>query len=124
MRRLTLSLVTAALVAACDTGPATPAGSGPLTISVESPRGAEAAAVVRLVGPGLGSAAPIDSEVYSDRRGDTLRVIVLREEPGLLRFTVEVQDTTRKPLAELVEVAGADNLLQGAVQDYAVEVRR
>ena len=124
MRRLALLVLLAAPFAACDTGSGTPQGAGPLTVTVESPRGAEAAAAVRLVGPGLGALQPIDSEVYGDRRGDTLRVVILRQEPGLLRFLVEVQDTTRKPLAELLEVAGGDNLLQGALQEYAVEVRR
>ncbi len=122
MRRLFLLLTCALAATACDDSP--PAGSGPLTVSVTSPNGAEGAAQLRLVGPGLGAVSPVTGEVFGDARGDTLEVVVMRPDGGDLVFAVQVQDTTRKPQVELVAVAGPGDAMRAALSGYSVEVRR
>ena len=118
------ALATACLLLACDSTSAPPSGPGTLTVSVESPRTAEGSALVRLVGAGLGAPSAVEGEVHYRRAGDTLDVVVLRPDPGVLRFALPVEDTTRKPRAELLQVAGGDDLLQSALAGYAVEVSR
>ena len=118
------ALAGSCLLLACDSTSAPPSGPGTLTVSVESPRSAEGAALVRLVGTGMGAPSAVEGEVHFRRAGDTLDVVVLRPDPGLLRFALPVDDTTRKPRAELRQVAGGDDLLQTALEGYAVEVTR
>lgn len=119
MRRLLPLLL--GLVACGDAGPTSAPGT--MTVTVDSPQGAEGAAVVDLVGPGLGGASALDGRVFSEPRGDTLRVVVVAEPAGTLRFGVEVPDTTRPPVATLHEVAGPDDRLRVPFGGYRVEVR-
>jgi len=127
MRRrvaLTLLLGAALLAAACgDTGPES--GPGTLTATVLSPNGAEGAAVVDVFGPGIGAVAALEGRVFSQRRGDTVRVVLVRDgEAGDLRFTLAVADTTRVFTGVVLEVACPDDALRTAVSTYALEVRR
>ena len=117
-----LSATLLAAVLGCDEGP--PPGPGTLTVTLTSPTGAEGAARIRLVGKGLGAPVPIAGEVHARQRGDTMEVMVMLEEAGVLHFGVEVSDTTQKPRAEVVQVAGPDNRLRAALEGYDVEVRR
>lgn len=116
------ALLALILTAACgDAGPAS--GPGTLTATVVSPNGSEGAAIVLLVGDGLGAVSPVDGRVFAGQSGDTLRVVVVNDDPGALRFQVAVADTTRPPQAVLVEVSGPDDRLRGGA-GYAVELRR
>lgn len=108
--------------AACgDQGPAS--GPGELTVRVVSPNGAEGAAVVHLVGDGMGALSPVDGRVFGGQDGDTLRVVVVNEAGGELRFQLAVADTTVKPQGVLVEVSGPDDQLR-ALTGYTLEIRR
>lgn len=123
MRRLLLMALSLALLAmtACDDDPVP--GPGTLTVTLVSPNEAEGAARILLVGSGMGTVQAVEGEVHTRARGDTLSVLVLRPVAGLLRFTVQVADTTRRPRAAVVQVAGPDNRLRPALMGYSVEVR-
>ncbi|NJD19001.1 MAG: hypothetical protein FIA95_06930 [Gemmatimonadetes bacterium] len=120
--RLVWALAAAPIVAACgDQGPVS--GPGTLTAEVVSPNGAEGAALVTLVGEGLGAVGPLDAgRVFAEARGDTVRVVVVNLAGGTLRFTVHVPDTTRPPMATLVEVSGPDDRLR-SLAAYRLELR-
>lgn len=123
MGRVKLSAVALLLaLVACEDGP--PPGAGLLTVTIESPNAAEGAARLVLVGPGMVRTVEIDGPVATRVRGDTMSVLVMRPDPGVLRFGLEVADTTRKPTGTLVQVAGPDNRLRSALAGYGVEVRR
>lgn len=124
LRRLSiLSLAALTLLGAgCEDAP--PPGPGTLTVTLASPNQAEGAARLRLVGPGMGTATPLEGELHLRRRGDTLSVLVLRPDSGALRFLLEVEDTTRRPRGLVLQVAGPDNVIRAALRGYAVEVRR
>ena len=112
------------LAAACgDAGPRS--GPGILTATVRSPNGAEGAAVVEIFGLGIGDVEALEGRAFSQRRGDTVRVVVVRDDgAGDLRFTLAVADTTQLFTGTVLEVAGPDDALRGAVSAYTVEVRR
>jgi len=120
----TLSFGAALLAVACgDAGPES--GPGTLTATVLSPNGAEGAAVVDVFGPGIEAVGALEGRVFSQRRGDTVRVVLVRDgEAGDLRFTLSVADTTRVFTGVVLEVAGPDDALRAAVSTYTVDVRR
>lgn len=127
MRPRLLALLTSVgtvLAAACgDAGPQS--GPGTLTATLLSPNGAEGAAVVEVFGPGIGEVGELDGSVFSERRGDTLRVVLVREgDPGDLRFTLMVADTTRSFGGTVLEVAGPDDSLRAGISSYSLEIRR
>lgn len=106
--------------AGCDDAPVP--GPGTLTVSLASPNGVEGAARLVLIGPGMGTVSSLDGEVHVRVRGDTMGVILMRQDPGPLRFLLQVEDTTRKPRGSVVQVAGPDNEIRPALMGYRVEV--
>lgn len=104
-----------------DAGPAS--GPGVLTARVVSPNGAEGAALVTLVGPGIEGIAAAGGRVFSEVHGDTVVVVVVNEAGGDLSFGVSLADTTRPPTAALVEVSGPDDRIR-ALTGYSLEIRR
>ncbi|UCC25110.1 MAG: hypothetical protein JSU98_15495 [Gemmatimonadales bacterium] len=106
----------------CDADP--PRAPGTLVVTVQSPNEAEGGARLVLVGSGMIEATALEGEVHTRVRGDTMGVLVLRPDPGRLRFALQVEDTTRKPRGALVQVVGPDNQVRPALLGYEVEVTR
>lgn len=103
-----------------DRGPLS--APGVLTAHVVSPNGAEGAAVVTLIGAGIGAIGAAEGRVFSELHGDTAYVVVINQAGGALRFTVQVADTTRRPVGTLLEVSGPDDRPRG-LAGYALEIR-
>ena len=116
-------LASLGLAAGCADDPVP--GPGVLTATVESPNGAEGAALLTLVGDRILEISPLDGRVFSEHHGDTVIVVVVvvNEAGGELSFGVEVTDTTRRPLATLLEVSGPDDKIRG-LSGYSVDIRR
>lgn len=111
------------VIGACgDAGPES--GPGTLTATVRSPNGAEGSAVVTFFGEGIGNVTPLTGRVFDQRRGDTLRVVLVNDEGGELSFAVAVADTTRPPSGLVLEVADADDRLRSTTAGYSLEFRR
>ena len=117
-------LVAVAFAAACgNEGPVS--GPGTMTATLTGPNGAEGAALVVLLGDGIGSVTPVGStEVYSAPGPSSVRVVLINQTGGELAFQVAVPDTTAPPAWVVQEVAGPDDLLRPAVTGYAREVSR
>lgn len=127
MKRLSLraTLAVAAMVTAACSDTAPPPGPGTLTATVVSPNGAEGAAIVEVFGPGIGDVGALEGRAHSEHRGDTVRVVIVRDDAGGgLRFTLAVTDTTQHFTGRVLEVAGPDDQLRLGVSAYSVEVRR
>lgn len=120
--RFAAFLALSLLVACTDQSPP---GPGILTATLKSPNGAEGAALVVLMGPGIGEVTPVGSnQLYSNSSLDEVRIVLINQNDGTLAFRVEVADTTIKPAAIVEEVANPDNQIRSTLDGYQLEFRR
>jgi len=100
---------------ACGTEPAGPSGPGQLKVAIRSLfHRDDGAAVVDLTGSGINAVSAIDGDLFFTRDGNTVRVIVLLDQPGGIEFLVHVDDRSIPPTASLIEVADSDNRLRSS----------
>ena len=120
--RFAAFLALSLLVACADQSPP---GPGILTATLKSPNGAEGAALVVLMGPGIGEVTPVgNNQLYSNSNLDEVRIVIINQIDGDLAFRVEVADTTIKPAAIVEEVANPDNKIRLTLDGYQLEFRR
>ena len=120
--RFATFLALSLLVACTDQSPP---GPGILTATLKSPNGAEGAALVVLMGPGIGEVTPVGSnQLYSNSSLDEVRIVLINQNDGTLAFRVEVADTTIEPTAIVEEVANPHNLIRSTLDGYQLEFRR
>lgn len=124
LRRPLLTVVAVLLAAGCsDEGPVS--GRGTMTATVVGPNGAEGAAVLALLGDGVGEISPIGTtEVHARAGGSITRVVLIDQNGGPLSFQVAVADTTQPPSVVVEQVAGPDDELRPSVEGYSVELSR
>ena len=91
-----------------------------LTATVESPNGAEGAALIRLVGAGVAFVEPLTGDLHTSVVGDTTKVLVVLDTPGDVAFRLNVADTTLTPVATLLQVADGQNELRAGLLEYSV----
>ena len=122
--RRILSALTLALLAACaDEGPVS--GPGTMTAILVSPNGPEGAALVILIGSGVGQINPVGgTEVYSYSANGTTQIVLINQAGGELSFQVAVADTTDLPGVVVQEVAGPDDQLRSPTSEYELEFVR
>lgn len=120
------ALLTAALLlAACSTDEGPRSGPGTMTATLSGPNGPEGAAVVTLLGDGVGAVTAVGGTEVHSRSGDGgVRIVLINEVGGDLLFRVAVADTTQPPSTVVVEVAGPDDELRSSVDGYTVEFAR
>jgi hypothetical protein len=81
-----------------------------LLVQLESPNGNEGAAVIEVVGPGLGEVAAVAGQSFTHVSGDTTRVVILLDSAGTIEFTVRLTGLTYPGAAVLQVADSADNL--------------
>lgn len=119
------ALATVVLLAACtDQSPVSAPGT--FTARLVSPYGAEGAAVITLVGEGIGEATGLgDVQIFRSDGSGVTTLVVVSPGGGDLSFELEVADTTRLPNATVQQVAGPDDELRTNVPSgYRMEVVR
>lgn len=124
MNRLVLLtvLVACCVIAACvDESPVSAPGT--LTVSLRGPHPAEGAAVLSLLGEGIGAVTALgDTEVHSRAAGEGgVRIVLLHPTGGALAFEVAVADTTTPPAWVVEEVAGPDDRLRSPMEEYVLD---
>ncbi len=123
--RVACALACAAFFAAAcsDEGPVS--GPGTMTATLVGPNGAEGAALVSILGDGIGSVSGVGTTTVHARSGDSeLRLVLIDQTGGTLSFEVAVPDTTQPPAVVIHEVAGPDDALRPSVDGYTVEFAR
>lgn len=124
LRSLCAALGAATFLIACsDEGPVS--GPGTMTATLVGPNGAEGAAVISLLGDGVGAVSGVGNTSVHARSGESaLRIILIDQAGGNLAFQVAVPDTTQPPAVVVHEVAGPDDELRPSVDGYSVEFTR
>lgn len=118
-----LLVVALCALTACTDGVRT-GGPGTLTVTLESPNGDEGAAVLLLVGEGIGDVRSLGrTEAYAGLSEDGVRVVLLNRVGGVLSFELTVGHRGRPPAAVIEQVAGPDDELRADVGAYRVELR-
>jgi hypothetical protein len=119
-----LGIVLAAVRCAGDSPTRAPdAIPGTRTLRIDSPNGAEGAALLELDAANVTAVGADSAMVLIERDGAKLRVAIVRANPGLLRLRVDVADTAAAVTATLLEVADAQNVLR-PLPGYSVSVSR
>ena len=114
-------LVLAGLLSASGCGDAGPvSGPGTLTAIVESPNGAEGAALIWLIGTGVESLEPLIGDFHTSVVGDTTKVLVILDAPGNIVFHLKLADMSRPPRATVLQVADGQNELRADLIGYGV----
>jgi len=121
--RVVLFLAIAMVWACSDEGPVS--GPGTLTATLTSPNGPEGAALILLVGDGVGAVtAAGTTEVFSRIEASGTRVVLINQTGGELSFQVAVSDTLVRPQAVIEEVAAPDDEIRPVLAEYMVEFHR
>lgn len=125
-RRVQVGLIAslAGSIAACEGDRVAPPAPvpGEVSATLVSPNGPEGAAVLELIGAGLGDPTAPDGRLFAHRAGDTLRVIVVLEQAATIHFDVRVPDVSRLPSARVLEVADDFDVLRSSLSGYRVHL--
>lgn len=126
--RLTAPLIAAAMFTAvflgCDSTPVDVTGPGILNAVLISPNGAEGAAVLQLIGPGLGQVTAAEGDVFAEHGSDGVRLVIVLDQPGDIKFRIAVDDVGDFPTWEVIEVADGANELRPSSSGYSMEFAR
>jgi len=121
-RRFPRFAVSALLLAAVgcggDVGPEIRPGF--LTASLVSPNGSEGAALISIVGVGLGDVESAAGRVFTFSLGDTTRILLVLDTPGDLRFRISVPDVDKPPVGTVLQVADGENAIRPDLSEYRV----
>ena len=66
----------------------------------------------------------MSGRVFSHQVADTVRVVVVADAPGDLRFAVSLADATAVVQGSVLQVADGEDRLRPTVADYALEFVR
>lgn len=92
-----------------------------VTATLISPNGAEGAVVVELTGVAITGLANDDGDIFSQFDGTTVRIVVVRDDPGDITFRFVVPSPGDRPSGSVIEVAAGNNDLRGSVSGYSLE---
>jgi hypothetical protein len=87
-----------------------------------SPHADDGAAFIELTGDVQSVSAPAGTSVHTEQVGPgVLRVLLVRETPGAIEFSLQLPDRSRPPVARVLEVADGQDQPRGSVNGYRVE---
>ena len=111
-------------LSACDLlGPSSSDGPGFLNIELSSPHGPEGAAVFELAGvEGLSGISSQRAWVFYHDQGESLRVVVILDDPGTISFRVGTASVKKVPQVTILQVSGADDSLRASLSGHRVTV--
>jgi hypothetical protein len=113
-------------LAACDGGGGTGASlsGGEYIAALESPHGAEGAAILEVTGAGVeevfASAATLFQQPVSGGR----RIVLVREPAGRIEFRVRITPGNDLPAVRVLQVVDGDDALRPSTDGYTVSFTR
>jgi hypothetical protein len=112
-------------LSSCDLlGPSGSDGPGFLDVELLSPHGPEGAALFELAGvEGLSGITVQGGSVFYRSQGDSVRVVVILNDPGAIRFRVGTASVKRIPEVTILQVSGADDSQRASLSGHRVIVR-
>lgn len=119
--RACVALLLAGAMTACDSLQAPDPEPGALRGELVSPEGNEAGLVAELVGPEIRNIEMVTGPVFTHAEGDTTRVVLIRNVPGVVQFRVEVPNVHDPPGVHLLEVTDAGNRPISSFSDFRIE---
>ena len=123
-RHITHWLAVAVLTvsSACERSTSPSPGPGLTSTRLVSPHTDDGAAFIELTGDVQSVSAPAGTTVYTEQvRAGVLRVLLIRDTPGPIEFSLQLADRTRIPVARVLEVADGDDRPRASVDGYRVE---
>ena len=121
--RLMFFAVLVATTACSDEAPVS--GPGTMTATLVGPNGAEGAALVSLLGDGVGEITGLgDTEAHTEAIVGGTQLVLINQVGGDLAFEVAVTDTTNLPAWVVSQVAGPDDELREDVAAYSLAYSR
>ena len=90
-------------------------------VHLTNPNGGDGAALFAVAAPGVRSIDGVDDQVYLRQIGDKINVMVLRPDPGLLTFRIQLRTAAAQPDVQILQVSSGDNRLRD-VASYGVVV--
>lgn len=88
---------------------------------LQSPNGAEGAAVIEVAGNGISDIASDADQFYSSIPGPRTRLVLILNDPGTIRFTVTAVGGEDPPTATVIGVSDGTNQRRTSLAGYAVE---
>jgi hypothetical protein len=127
--RLRLRLALPALglcLAACDGGGGTDAEApgGEYIAVLESPHGAEGAAILEVPADGVESITATSLSLFRQPIAGGTRLVLVREPAGRLEFRVRMAAGSRPPEVRVVEVVDGEDRQRASVDGYEVSFTR
>lgn len=120
--RLRFFAVLLATVACSNQAPVS--GPGTMTVTLVGPNAAEGAALVTLLGDGVGKITGLgDTETFTETTVEGTQLVLINQVGGDLGFQVVVTDTTDLPAWVVSQVAGPDDALRADVGAYSLAYR-
>lgn len=123
MRRLAPLLVLAAL-AACDGGTGSDTAGGEYIAALESPHGAEGAALLELSGEGVQDVYSASLSLFDQPVSGGRRVMLIREPAGRLEFRVRMAAGNGPPTVRVLEVVDGGDQPRASTDGYTVTFTR
>lgn len=122
---LPLLLILAAGAVACGDAGTPPDAGGNYVATLAAPAGnLDGAAVLELTGAGIEDVTAAGVQLFMERSGDRMRVVIVRDDPGVIRFDIRVARGSRLPQAQVIEVADGSDALRASVSGYTVRFTR
>jgi hypothetical protein len=122
--RLTLPAL-ALCLAACDGGGTdAQAPGGEYIAALESPHGAEGAAILEIPADGVQSITATSLSLFRQPISGGTRLVLVREPAGRLEFRVRMAPGSRPPEVRVVEVVDGEDRQRASMDGYEVSFTR
>jgi hypothetical protein len=123
VRKVLAVALVSAFTACGDATP--PEVDGDYVATITAPTGnADGAAVLELTGAGIEDVSAADAQLFTERSGERVRIVLVRDQPGALRFNVRLARGSAFPTATIIEVADGADALRASTSGYGVRFSR